>query len=87
MFAARARLIIWKLDATGIRAGPPIVDATSSSAAAEVGGGPWWDSWSQKAKMNPAVAATMRTPFEPAAAQLAKLIPFGIPESLKPPGY
>jgi hypothetical protein len=51
-FAANVRLRLWALDRTGIRKPEPIVDAVSSSCAAEVGGGSWWDSWEREAKVN-----------------------------------
>ena len=78
---------VWKLTSSGVRDGPPMIDETSDSAALEVGGGPWWHSWKEEARINPIVGATMQTPLERVAARLERLAPFEVPDTWKPPGY
>jgi tocopherol cyclase len=85
--AGTCRLRIWRLTASGIRKGEAIVDALSSSAALEVGGGPWWGNWAQEANMNIAVAAAVRAPVASAIGHLESAMPFEVPSLLKPPGY
>lgn len=80
-------LRVWRLTSTGIRERKPFIDETSDSAACEVGGGPWDAKWAQEARMQPAVAATMRTPFEEVASGIESLLPFDVPDAWKPPGY
>jgi tocopherol cyclase len=82
------RLRMWELDRNGgVRKGDPFVDASSSSAALEVGGGPWWGPWKEESQVNPAVAAAVNAPLDAAVSRLEDLIPFEIPSLLKPPGY
>ena len=78
---------IWELDGTGIRKGEPVVDATSTSAALEVGGGPWWSAWTREANSSEVVSAAVRTPVASAFDQIESVVPFEVPSALKPPGY
>lgn len=64
-----------------------MLDATSTTGALEVGGGPWWDVWREESKMNPGVAAAWSTPLDAVAGRLERLAPFQVPSILKPPGY
>eukprot|EP00892_Ulva_mutabilis_P012116 jgi/Ulvmu1/9277/UM050_0026.1 len=86
-FKGRLRLRVWKLDRTGVRQAEAFIDATSESAAAEVGGGPWWDSWNKEAKMNDLVGLAVRFPVESALSQIEENSPIQLPSILKPPGY
>ncbi|CAI5997201.1 unnamed protein product, partial [Closterium sp. NIES-65] len=51
--------------------------AESTAAAVEVGGGPWWEAWEQRSRMNPAQSAIISLPLN-----LSTLLP----PSLQPPG-
>jgi len=55
-----------------------LVDATSTSAALEVGGGPWWTSWKAKAEMAEPLRSFLNLPIEDALA--------AIPKGMRPPG-
>lgn len=86
-FAANMRLRLWALDRTGIRKTEPIVDAVSSSCAAEVGGGPWWDSWEREAKVNDLVGLALRVPIDDAISAIEEHSPVQLPSDMLPPGY
>jgi len=46
------------------RDGPPIIDAArSSQGGAEVGGGPWWDTWSRVSDMRQPLKALVQLPY------------------------
>ena len=81
------RLRVWRLKPSGIRDGDPIIDERSSTAAVEVGGGPWWGSWTVTARMNPAVAAATKLPLENVVARIGRLLPEGVRQRAQPPGY
>ena len=57
-FEAKTTLTLWELEKDEVtgkfmrNAGPPLIDrATSSQGGAEIGGGPWWDSWVGESKV------------------------------------
>ncbi len=82
-FFGRARLRVWRAEGPGgrRRAGAaPIVDATSTTAALEVGGGPWWAPWSARAAMLEPLRSLVQLPID--AGELARQLP----DVLKPPG-
>lgn len=69
-FEADSVLSLWELvwDDTSKtyirREGPPIIDAASSSqGGAEVGGGPWWDTWRRVSEMRHLVKALVQLPY------------------------
>ncbi|CAI5477790.1 unnamed protein product [Closterium sp. Yama58-4] len=57
--------------------GQLLLRAESTAAAVEVGGGPWWEAWEQRSRMNPAQSAVISLPLN-----LSSLLP----PSLQPPG-
>jgi tocopherol cyclase len=61
-------------------AGVPLVDAASSTAALEVGGGPWWAPWRAKAAMLEPFRSLVQLPIDAGALSRA------VPDILKPPG-
>lgn len=63
-FAGRCRLRLWALGPSKQPTGAPLVDASSSSAALEVGGGPWFTNWCSKAKMAEPVKALLSLPLD-----------------------
>lgn len=78
-FAGRCRLRVWRRRAGGAR-GQLLLDAMSSSAALEVGGGPWWSSWSARADMKEPLRSLVQLPID--VGMLGKMVP----GQLKPPG-
>ncbi|MEW5314866.1 MAG: hypothetical protein WDW38_006330 [Sanguina aurantia] len=79
-FFGRCRLQLWKRDGSGRRSDTPIVDAYSTTAALEVGGGPWWSAWRTKAEMKEPMRSLVQLPLDVSA--ISKLIP----SQLRPPG-
>ncbi|EFJ42521.1 hypothetical protein VOLCADRAFT_42287, partial [Volvox carteri f. nagariensis] len=79
-FAGRCRLRLWRRVGGAKQGGPALVDATSTTAALEVGGGPWWSSWRARAEMKEPFRSLIRLPLD--VAGLGKLVP----EPLRPPG-
>jgi tocopherol cyclase len=77
-FEGFCRLQLWELGPTGGR--KLLVDATSSTAALEVGGGPWWGPWSTVADMKEPFKSLVRLPIDVGA--LSSLLP----PQLRPPG-
>ncbi len=73
-------MTVWERDAHGVRRGEPVFDATSTSGAVEVGGGPWWDAWKADAAMASPVKALLNLPVDVEA--LADMVP----GALRPPG-
>jgi tocopherol cyclase len=67
--------------------GEPIIDDESTSAALEVGGGPWWGDWGVTAEPNPAVSFAVNLPIEDVVGTLQNALPFELPSALSPPGY
>jgi tocopherol cyclase len=61
-------------------AGVPLVDATSDTAALEVGGGPWWAPWRTRAAMLEPFRSLVQLPID--AGAISSLVP----DLLKPPG-
>ena len=70
-FLATATLSLWPLERnedtkTHQRAKIPIIDqATTSQAAVEIGGGPWWDTWEGKSRMRQPFKTLLQIPFLP----------------------
>lgn len=58
--------------------GQVIIHATSSMAALEVGGGPWWNTWKKTARYGEPVRSLMDLP-------LGNLLQ-AVPSTLQPPG-
>jgi hypothetical protein len=81
-FFGKCRLRVWKLDSQGRipASAVPIVDARSSTAALEVGGGPWWGPWSAKARMLEPFRSLVQLPID------VGVISRTLPDLLKPPG-
>jgi len=87
-FNGRARLRVWRRTArgpgggsgAGSRTNTPFIDAVTTSAALEVGGGPWWAAWSAKAAMKEPFKTLVQLPIDVGA--LGKLVP----GPFKPPG-
>lgn len=61
-------------------AGVPLIDASSTTAALEVGGGPWWAPWTAKAAMLEPFRSLVQLPIDAGAIARA------VPDLLKPPG-
>lgn len=81
-FFGRCRLRLWPLGANRlpVPGATPIVDALSSTAALEVGGGPWFTNWSASARMAEPVKALLGLPID--VVGLKNLTP----PPLRPPG-
>ena len=45
-FSEQVRMRVWRRDANGSRQPRAFIDVTSKQGAVEVGGGPWWSTWS-----------------------------------------
>ncbi|KXZ53182.1 hypothetical protein GPECTOR_7g1074 [Gonium pectorale] len=78
-FFGRCRLRLWRRSGAG-KQGAPLMDATSSTAALEVGGGPWWSGWRAKADMKEPFRSLVQLPLD--VGGLSR----GLPDLLKPPG-
>lgn len=78
-FFGQCRLRIWRRRG-GVQTGMPLVDATTSTAALEVGGGPWWSSWRTKAAMKEPFRSMVTLPLDVGA--LGNMVP----QWLRPPG-
>ena len=50
--AAQVRLRVWRRDASGARLQELLCDLSSKHGAVEVGGGPWWSTWSAQVILN-----------------------------------
>jgi tocopherol cyclase len=69
-FEANCTLSLWELELVGDsnekhyhRIEPPIIDrATSSQGGAEIGGGPWWTSWSDTSKLKQIIKLLLNIP-------------------------
>jgi len=77
-FAGKCRICIWERDVFGLRKGRPSLDAVSTSAALEVGGGPWWSGWKAQARMSEPIRALINLPIEGVVNS--------IPTPIRPPG-
>lgn len=64
----------------GRRDAVPLATLTSSTAAVEVGGGPWWDTWTATARMQEPFGTLVKLPVD--VEGLASLLP----APLQPPG-
>lgn len=69
-FEAETTLSLWELEWNGrekryVRnAGHPLIDrARSSQGGAEIGGGPWWDTWVAEARVKKPIKALLRLPY------------------------
>jgi len=68
-YYANITLSLWNLQWNDelkeyVRVEPPIVDrAFSSQCAAEVGGGPWWDTWNKTSEMVQPMKGLVRFPY------------------------
>jgi tocopherol cyclase len=70
-FEANATLSLWELEWHTAseqyirKAGPPLIDrATSSQGGAEVGGGPWWDTWEKESRVKQPIKSLLQFPFK-----------------------
>lgn len=79
-FFGRVRLRVWRLNSGGRRQEPPLLDAQSSSAAVEIGGGPWDQVWQTEARMREPLKSLVKLPIDLEGATSL------LPPSLKPPG-
>ena len=69
-FEAMTTLTLWELEwDKGLRQfvrkeSPPLIDgATSLQGGAELGGGPWWDTWTATSKVSKPVLVLLRSPL------------------------
>lgn len=69
-FVAKCTLSLWELDwnketkSYVRKPGPPLIDcATSRQGGAEVGGGPWWDTWKGESKVKQPIRSLLRIPY------------------------
>lgn len=79
-FFGSCRLRVWRVDSAGRRSASPLVDATSTTAALEVGGGPWWAPWEARADMKEPFKSLVTLPIDLGALSAA------VPAPLRPPG-
>jgi tocopherol cyclase len=68
---------LWETSSTG---GVLLLEANSSRAAVEVGGGPWWDAWKSEAEMKEPLKSLIKLPVDVDA------ISANLPASLRPKG-
>lgn len=68
-FDANCSLSLWELEwdykdkIYRRKPGPPLIDrATSSQGGAEIGGGPWWDSWKKESFVKQPIRCLLRIP-------------------------
>lgn len=78
-FFGQCRLRVWRRSG-GTKQGAPLVDASSSTAALEVGGGPWWSAWHTRAEMKEPFRSLVQAPLD------VGLLGRVLPDALKPPG-
>lgn len=80
-FAGSVTLQVWRAGDRA-RGSPPLIDVTSDgkSGAVEVGGGPWWSTWSVEAKMTEPVKQLLQLPLD--VEYLADMLP----RDIRPPG-
>lgn len=78
-FNGKVRLRVWDLQRSPTE---PWIDATSTSGALEVGGGPWWSTWQANSEMKEPLKSLLQLPIEEATSPLLKLVP----KELRPPG-
>jgi hypothetical protein len=76
----QCRVRLWRLGSDGQRQGDPFLDARSSRAAVETGGGPWWDTWRTKAEMREPLRSLVKAPIDPG------YIASWLPSSFRPRG-
>ena len=78
-FAGRVELRVWHKQRDGSQ-GSLLVAATSTQGALEVGGGPWWQRWKEKAEMAEPLRSVLAAelPVDDALEQL--------PFPFRPPG-
>jgi tocopherol cyclase len=69
-FEAHVTLTLWELvwDAAKKdfvrKPGPPLIDrATSTQGGAEIGGGPWWDTWACLSNVKPVIKTLLQFPY------------------------
>lgn len=73
---------LWEA-AEGAPEGSPgklLADVTSDRAAVEIGGGPWWSTWTSQAQMKEPLRSLVTAPIDPEGL-LSRL-----PGSWRPPG-
>jgi tocopherol cyclase len=70
-FEADVTLTLWELEFDEIKkewirkAGPPLIDcAKSSQGGAEVGGGPWWDTWQNDSRLKRSFKFMLSLPYK-----------------------
>ena len=68
-FDAKVTLTLWELEWSKEeneyvrKEGPPLIDrATSMHGGAEVGGGPWWSTWTAHSKLSKGILLLLRFP-------------------------
>lgn len=57
-----------------------VLHATSNTAAVEIGGGPWWETWKSKAEMREPLRSLVKLPID------VEGLSARLPESLRPKG-
>merc|ERR1712232_678134 len=67
-FLSRGTLSLWELEWNEVvqeyvRSSVVVDRATSSQAAVEVGGGPWWDTWKAASRMKQPMRGMVRLPY------------------------
>ena len=70
-FDATTSLTLWELEFDPIsktykrKLGPPLINnATSTQGGAEIGGGPWWDSWISTSKLKRTISTLLMIPYQ-----------------------
>lgn len=74
-FEAETQLVLWELEWDEAKnefvrkSGPPLIDAKSFHGGAEVGGGPWWDTWTASSRVSKPILSLLRFPLRFQALQ------------------
>ncbi|CAL5225421.1 g8236 [Coccomyxa viridis] len=79
-FFGKVRVRVWRRDANGSRQPQAFIDLTSKQGAVEVGGGPWWSTWSAQAKMQEPLKSLVSLPVD------VDWLASSLPSQLRPPG-
>ncbi|CAK0735183.1 hypothetical protein CVIRNUC_000540 [Coccomyxa viridis] len=79
-FFGQVRLRVWRRVANGAQQQELLCDLSSKRGAVEVGGGPWWSTWSAQAKMREPLKTLVSLPVDIEGLAAA------VPSQLRPPG-
>lgn len=80
LLVLQVRVRLWSSAKDASRAGLLILDASSDTAAVEVGGGPWWEPWQSEARMREPLKSAVGLPID------VEGIASRLPKALRPRG-